>query len=188
MVRQFHYMRSSSLNPQVRTPVRCDFPAQVVRSTSYFDGNDPSSAGRPINRRLYVSPSWWIAELETDGKKGVCYTDYALCQGFHDFWKRSVKMEEHIQRTHSASRPPSMRRSRSVDTLPAARDTRIKFAGRESLVSTLTPKSNGLLLSGAKTRCPSRETPHPGLFRPASAAILDRLKEKHEAPRKVWRV
>jgi len=162
---RFHYMRSCSQNPQQITAERCEYPLQIVRSCSSFDSQEANQFSRPINQRLYFTPSWWISELEREGKKGVMYTDYALCQGFHDFWKGMCASEERINRTHYANRSPPQKRvqpirSQSLNgsgnraTTPAHAKTISfrdggrgggnpnKVCGRDPLVSSLTRMNN----------------------------------------------
>lgn len=112
-----HYMRSGSGNPQARLPSLCEFPSALCRTTENWSP-EPRGGQRPVNRRNYTSPAFWIEELESRGKKGVSYTDYHLTQQNHDFWKTHCGKVNAItvnHRSRPASCDPTISRSRSID-------------------------------------------------------------------------
>jgi hypothetical protein len=98
-----HYQRSGSNNPRVATPLCSENPIQTM---AYLEQFDPLVYQRPINKRTYWCPSFWVEEVEkSSGKKGT-YLDYTLSQGFHDFWidmsnREKNSMEEWKQQAAS---------------------------------------------------------------------------------------
>jgi hypothetical protein len=78
-----HYQRSACNNPRVATPKCSENPIQTMGKLEQFD---PLVYQRPINKRTYWCPSFWVEEVERSGGNKGTYLDYTLSQGFHDFW------------------------------------------------------------------------------------------------------
>lgn len=95
------YMRSASDNPWAKSPALSEHPADVVRKGGQFacakGASDPSATGphRPVNRRGYFSPSFWVREVEEgETSRTATYIDYGLSNGFHKFWQDECHKEE----------------------------------------------------------------------------------------------
>mmetsp|Transcript_37041 Transcript_37041/g.74782 ORF Transcript_37041/g.74782 Transcript_37041/m.74782 type:complete len:203 (-) Transcript_37041:115-723(-) len=135
---QAQYMRSSSHNPYVDSPKHCEFPISVASATPK-GAWAPQSTGRPVNRRGYISPSFWVEQVESGrASRTTTYLDYGLTNGFHKFWKDECEKEERFANGGQPSRrKPPVRRGR--DRSPSARPT--PLVGRMSL-ARLTQSSS----------------------------------------------
>lgn len=100
-----HYMRSSSDNPLFKTPKLCEHPICAVAAAP-AQGWASRSAGalgqqhkRPVNRRDYYSPAYWVRDLE-EGKysQKASLLDFNLSY-FHTWWKDECEKE------HARNRP-----------------------------------------------------------------------------------
>lgn len=90
-----HYQRSCSTNPRVGTPACSEHPKCTVGALKQFD---PLHFQRPINKRCYWCPSFWVEECEREkGKKGT-YLDWTVGEGFNQFWKEMLNTEEQFQK------------------------------------------------------------------------------------------
>mmetsp|Transcript_23132 Transcript_23132/g.48121 ORF Transcript_23132/g.48121 Transcript_23132/m.48121 type:complete len:201 (-) Transcript_23132:132-734(-) len=140
------YMRSSSNNPLVESPSFCEFPSSVA-SSAPKGAWAPNSAGRPINRRGYFSPSFWVEQVEKGGtSKTSTYLDYGLTNGFHKFWKDECEKEQRF------AGPP-----RSRKTAPVSRGPQGERRCRESSSSPRPTPLVGRMSLARLTQ--SRSTP-----------------------------
>lgn len=127
---QRHYMRSSSHNPRVEEPRLCEFPINVAH-LSPKGSWAPQSKVRPVNRRGYFSPSFWVEQVENgEASKTATYLDYGLTHGFHQFWKDECEKED-----RRPAGPSKYRRS-----LPAAAGSRTSGSAAVAGGEPATPK------------------------------------------------
>lgn len=90
-----HYMRTSSRNPQVVSPFLCEHPIGVARAAPQWA---PLTGQRPVNKRNYFSPSFWVESVEKgEHSRTASYLDYTIAQDFHQFWKTECDKERHWQ-------------------------------------------------------------------------------------------
>jgi len=75
---QATYMRSSARNPWVASPAHWGHPINVARLTGPKKTWD-SAAMRPINKRNYCTPSFWVKGIEEQvATLGTTYIDYCF--------------------------------------------------------------------------------------------------------------
>merc|ERR1719231_260784 len=92
-----HYQRSACNNPRVATPKCSENPIQTMGKLEQFD---PLVYQRPLNKRTYWCPSFWVEEVErSKGKKGT-YLDYTLGSNFQEFWTDMCKREQNAQKEY----------------------------------------------------------------------------------------
>uniref|UniRef100_A0A6U9EEZ0 Uncharacterized protein n=1 Tax=Zooxanthella nutricula TaxID=1333877 RepID=A0A6U9EEZ0_9DINO len=100
---QVKYMRSSSRNPWVASPALCEFPASVARHADKWDQAHPALT-RPVNKRSYYSPSFWVKTVE-DGNaaRSATYLDYQFTADYSAIWRERLKKEEKLSRRKDAA-------------------------------------------------------------------------------------
>jgi len=89
---QSTYMRSGSINRMSLTPKHVEFPYNVASQGSKWTN---PKAQRPVNRRNYVSPDFWVQSVENnETSRTASYLDYGLTNAYHQFWKAECRREE----------------------------------------------------------------------------------------------
>eukprot|EP00928_Gymnodinium_smaydae_P100371 TRINITY_DN9828_c0_g1_i1.p1 TRINITY_DN9828_c0_g1~~TRINITY_DN9828_c0_g1_i1.p1 ORF type:complete len:195 (-),score=12.42 TRINITY_DN9828_c0_g1_i1:105-689(-) len=125
------YMRSASQhNPHLRSPRFSENPVSTVTAV----GVELADRARPLNRRTYFSPSFWIERVEKgDASRTAAYADYHLTNGFHELWQEYCEKEYHDQaaaRNALAGAPIIRRASTAMSRFGASYDDKSQAARR----------------------------------------------------------
>mmetsp|Transcript_78197 Transcript_78197/g.205216 ORF Transcript_78197/g.205216 Transcript_78197/m.205216 type:complete len:212 (-) Transcript_78197:114-749(-) len=145
------FMRSCSGNPFVDSPRLCEHPCEVARaSPKYAWGAKPPLLERPVNKRNYVTPAFWVKSVERgDMSATTTYLDYPLTTGFTKFWQAECDKEMLAQipaqarkgsaSVGSRSRSPKSTSSRHASPRPGLPKGRMSLARMTAYASSSTP-------------------------------------------------
>merc|ERR1712217_650992 len=93
-----HYQRSSCHNPFVASPQYWEHPIGVATRTTPKTAWAPLGKPRPVNKRNYWSPSFWVQQVEKGEAPSCCtYLDYAFTDDFNQVQKEVIKKEQFHQ-------------------------------------------------------------------------------------------
>jgi len=117
---QRHYQRSSCNNPFVSSPQYWEHPIGVATRTLPKTAFSPLAKPRPVNKRNYWSPSFWVQTVEHGDAPDSCtYLDYAFTDDFNRVWKDALKKEARFQQ--NAPKPRTRRPYDSASSSSRAR-------------------------------------------------------------------
>lgn len=176
---QRHYQRSSCNNPFVSQPEHWEHPIGVATRTTPKTAWAPLGKPRPVNKRNYWTPSFWVQKVEKGETNASCtYLDYSFTDDFNKVWKEELKKEKRFQQ--NAAKPQTRRPHEASSSAAEGRPKTVVIGTGESEYRTAFGK-DGFGLSLMESVC-SKVPSTPNSNRRSDRSVTQRLAPARSAP------